>query len=454
MPPDDPETTALFRYAVIAEAANPRLTPPERGDVVRALVARAHTCPDGSTRTISRHTIDRWVAAYRRGGLDGLRPVVRADVGAVRRHPDLFLEAAALRRERPVRSAAQISHMLFARHGIRISERTLREQFQRRGLQRAALLAETRSFGRYEAARANQRWIGDVLSGPFVPHPGVAGSRKAKLFLLVDDHSPLLVHGVWSAEENTRAGQTVLRTAITRRGVPEQLYVDNGAPFIAAPLARTCAVLGIRLIHSKPYSPQGRRKQERLNRVIREQFLLEAETVGIASFAELNERFMAWAESVVNCRVHRETGATPIARFGARGAPRAAEPALLAEAFRWSTQRRVATTATVSLVGNRYSVEPALVGRRVELRYDPEDMSVISVWCGGLAAGVATPFVLSQHTHPAVPQAARPPAPATGIDYLGMVLASHNEATSGSIAYRDVTTRTAADSDTTDEKLR
>jgi len=33
------------------------------------------------------------------------------------------------------------------------------------------------------------------------------------------------------------------------------LYADNGAPFANAWLARTCAVLGIRLVHSKPYSP-------------------------------------------------------------------------------------------------------------------------------------------------------------------------------------------------------
>jgi putative transposase len=261
IPPDDPGTTALFRYAVIAEAVNPRLTSAERGQIVRALAARMHACPDGSTRTISRNSIDRWVAAYRGGGLAALRSEVRADVGAVRRHPDLFSEAAALRREQPARSAAQISHILFARNGVRISERTLRQQLQRRGLQRAALLAETRSFGRYEAARPNQRWIGDVLSGSWVPSTRVAGSRKAKLFLLIDDHSRLLVHGVWSAEENTRAGQTVLRTAITRRGIPEQIYVDNGAPFVAVQLQRTCAVLGIQLIHSKPYAPQGRRKQ-------------------------------------------------------------------------------------------------------------------------------------------------------------------------------------------------
>jgi putative transposase len=98
----------------------------------------------------------------------------------------------------------------------------------------------------------------------------------------------------------------------------------------------------------------------------------------------------------------------------------------------------VTKTATVSLLGNRYSVDPSLVGRRVELRYDPADMSVIAIWCDGLSAGQATPFVLRQHTHPAVPQAARPVVPPTGIDYLGMVLDAHNDATTHVIKYRDL----------------
>jgi len=143
----------------------------------------------------------------------------------------------------------------------------VRAHLRRKGLDRAALRAEpARVFGRYEAERPNQRWIGDVLVGPFVPHPRVAGSKRAKLFVLVDDHSRLLVHGRWVAEENTRAGQDVLREAIVRRGLPEALYVDNGAPYANQALERCCAVLGIRLVHSQPYRPQGRGKQERLNR--------------------------------------------------------------------------------------------------------------------------------------------------------------------------------------------
>jgi transposase InsO family protein len=319
-----------------------------------------------------------------------------------------------------------------------VAERTLRAQLRRRGLTREALGAEPRVFGRYEASRPNERWITDVLVGPWVPHPRVDASVRAKLFLIVDDHSRLLVHGRFMAAENTRAGQEVLRAAMVRRGLPEVLYADNGAPFSNHMLARTCAVLGIRLVHSAPYSPEGRGKQERLNRYIRERFLAEATHVGIASMYELNDRFGAWVDQVANRRTHAETATTPEARFAAGGPPRAADPMRLAEAFRWSAQRKVTRTATVSLDGNHYTVDPSLVGRRVELRFDPEDLSVIDVFFEGRPAGVATPLVIGRHIHAAVPQSARPVVVATGVDYLGLVAAAHEAETVGPISFVDV----------------
>jgi transposase InsO family protein len=435
MTDDQAEAIALHRWAVIAEAANPRLSSPERGQLVRVAAARAHAHPDGSARRYSRNTLDRWVRAWRAGGLGALRPAERADAGVVRRHPELLDEAAALRLELPSRSAAQIAEILWQRHGSRVAERTLRAQLRRRGLSREALGVEPRVFGRYEAERPNERWITDVLVGPWAPHPRVDASVRAKLFVIVDDHSRLLVHGRFMAAENTRAGQEVLRAAIVRRGMPEVLYADNGAPFANHMLARTCAVLGIRLVHSAPYSPQGRGKQERLNRYIRERFVAEATHVGIESLAELNDRFAAWVDQVANRRTHAETGMTPEARFAAGGPPRAADPARLAEAFRWSAQRKVTRTATVSLDGNHYSVDPALVGRRVELRFDPEDLAAIDVFAEGRPAGVATPLVIGRHTHKAVPQAARPAPHATGVDYLGLVAAAHEAETVGPISF-------------------
>jgi putative transposase len=103
--------------------------------------------------------------------------------------------------------------------------------------------------------------------------------------------------------------------------------------------------------------------------------------------------------------------------------------------------RRVTKTATISLLANRYQVDPALIGRTVELRFDPEDLTRIDVFDRGVDAGVAIPFVIGRHVHPAVPQAAppRPVDPEPGIDYMGLVAAAHAETLGeGSISYRDV----------------
>ena len=438
MSTDPAETVALFRFQVIAEATNPRLSPAERGALVRQLARQRHLQPDGSTRVYARGTLDRWLRAYRSQGLAGLQPQARADLGSVRHQPALLEEAARLRQELPARSAAHISAILQARHGVRVAERTLRQYLQRRGLQRAALAGQPRTYGRFEAERPNQRWIGDVLVGPFVPHPRQPGSQRAYLFVLVDDYSRLLLHGRWFPEQTTRAGQLVLRAAIQRRGLPQQLYVDNGAPYANAFLERTCAVLGIRLIHSRPYTPQGRGKQERLNRFIRERFLLEAEAQGIASFSALNDRFLAWAEQVCNLRQHAETGAVPLIRFLHGDEPQEVEPSLLREAFREAVTRRVDRTSSVSLAGQLYRVDSALAGRRVELRFDPDDPRVIEVYWEGRAAGSAVPYLIGRHVPRQVPPPTPSPAPATGVDYLGLVLAAHDQQTLGQIAFRDL----------------
>jgi putative transposase len=233
----------------------------------------------------------------------------------------------------------------------------------------------------------------------------------------------------------------VLRSAIARRGVPEILYTDNGAPYANHQLARACAVLGVHLVRSRPYAPQGRGKQERLNSYVRQSFIAEMQDRGIASFEELNDFFMAWAEQVANARTHAETKQAPIERFLANFTPAIPPPDVLAEAFRWSVVRRVTKTATINLFANRYQVDPALIGRTIELRFDPEDLTRIEVFDHGIPAGAAVAFVIGRHVHPAVPQAAPPPVvdPEPGIDYMGLVHSAHTEALGeGSISYRDV----------------
>ena len=428
------EREALFRYGLIREAADERRSPRERGTLVRALAGRPVEHPSGELRSPARSTLDEWIRAYRRGGFEALKPAERCP--GPRTPAALLEQAAALRRELPARTGAQIAEILRRLHGeaapgVRTVERYLRRQ----RLSRARLQGRERAYGRFEAQAPNELWLADVLHGPLLR------GRRAYLFCVLDDHSRFVVSARFQWAETTLALEGVLRTGFLSRGLPDRLYVDNGSPFASRQLQRICAVLGIRLVHSAPGRPQGRGKLERFFRTVREQFLVELAGRELAGLAELNRLFAAWLHEGYHRRAHSQTGATPLARYTA-SAPRRADagddPELLREAFLWQELRSVSKTATVSLHGNRYELDAALVGCRVELLYDPFDLERIEVRYEGRPFGLAVPHLIGRHAHP---QAAREPAeptptPKTGIDYLRLLEAEHERSLARRIAYR------------------
>lgn len=219
-------------------------------------------------------------------------------------------------------------------------------------------------------------------------------------------------------------------------------------------LLRCLAVLGCRLIHSRPGRPQGRGKVERFFRTAQEEFIVELRARGGAKdLEELNRLFSAWVEHVYHQRTHSETGEAPIERFLARGAPVLPAEDLLREAFLWSEQRRASKQATVTLHGNRYELDPALERRRVELTFDPFDLERVQVRFQGRPMGQARPLVISRHVHPRARHepADVEPATATGIDYLALIEARRRERLEARIDYRALQHPDGADSDQQDQ---
>lgn len=434
------QAIGLFRYQLIREAADPGLSTRARGRLVREIAAGSHTDPAGRSVTVSRDTLDRWIRAWRRGGFDALVPAPRQ---CSRRLPVEVIEmAVALKRENLERTAAQIVRILRAQAGWAPGERTLQRHFADLGLTVPQMPASTTVFGRFEAARPNELWTGDALHGPHV------GGRKTYLFAFIDDHSRAFVgHRFGFAEDAVRLA-AALRPALGSRGVPEKIYVDNGSAFVDAWLLRACAKLGIRLVHSTPHRPQGRGKIERAFRTVREQFLVEITgTDGVPArhqvgdLGELNRLFTAWVETVYHRAVHSETGQPPLARWCAGGPFPLPTPAALAEAFLWEERRTVTKTATVSLHGNIYQVDPILIGRRVELVFDPFDLTTIETRLHGAPAGLATPHRIGRHAHPK----ARPETPPeqtptpTGIDYAAMIDSAHQAELAQGVNYDALT---------------
>lgn len=422
------EQVALFRYRLIREAADPGLTTRQRGRLVRDLAAREHLGPFGQSVRVSRPTIDRWIRAWRSGGFEALAPPARQVTP--RTDAQVLELAAALKRERPARTATQIARILRAQCGWSPSARTLQRHFERLELNTRPDGRPPQVFGRFEAAAPNERWTGDALHGPR------AAARKAYLFCFLDDHSRAVMAGRWGYFEDTIRLAAALRPALAARGVPASIYVDNGSAFVDAALTRAAARLGIKIVHSMPGKPEGRGKIERFFRTVRQEFLVE---IGeeIPSLGELNRLFTAWVETVYHRRAHSETGQPPLDRW-LTGAPfPTPSPAQLAEAFLWAEHRQVRKDATVKLFGGSYETDPVLAGRTVELVFDPFDLAHIEVRWRGKPYGLAIPRQIRRHAHPkARPEqaAAKPPA-ATGVDYLGIIAAEHAAAQRRRINY-------------------
>src|ERR1019366_6884809 len=251
-------------------------------------------------------------------------------------------------------------------------------------------------------------WTADLMNGPDV------GGRACHLAGIIDDHSRFLTGHQFVRRPDAIRFAAVLRSAVECYGIPATLYADNGGCFTDSSLARTCAVLGIKLTHSQPGKPAGRGKIEKVFQTIQQQFLVEV-TAGtgdparrpVTSLDELNDLLDHWVREVYHRRVHTETGEGPRARYEAAGPAVPPDAALPPEAFAWSAVRLVRKTATVALEGNQYSVDPFLVGRKVELVFDPFDMTQLTVYWAGRPADRGQP---RRRHHPRAP-AVRPRRP-------------------------------------------
>jgi putative transposase len=425
---------ALWRWTLVEPAMDPALTARQRGQVVRDLASREHEGPDGRKLvSVSRRTLDRWVIARRDGGFEALAPCARQC--APRADGEVVDLAVGLKMENPQRTAAQVRRVLAARLGWAQapSERAIQRWLAARELNTRPDGKPPQAFGRFEAGAVNEIWTADLMNGPAV------GGRDCHLSVIIDDRSRFLVAARFVRRPDAVRFAGVFRAAIASCGLPSVLYCDNGSCYADKSLQRTCAVLGVKLTHSQPGRPQGRGKVERVIETIQQQFMVEVAgderhpaRHPVSSLDELNRLLEAWVRTVYHARAHSETGETPRARWDAAGPQFIPDRGRLRHAFAWSEVRLVRKTATVSLEGNDYSVDPFLVGRKVELVFDPFDMTEIDVYWQGRKAGRAVPQVIGRHSHPKAPPDEDPaPAALTGIDYLSIVGDSDDAGVSG-----------------------
>jgi transposase InsO family protein len=400
---------ALFRYGLIAPVIH---NPPPKGQLeqaLRDLAAQCYQSPTSACTRVSVTTLRRYLKAYRAGGFDALRPVPRDDVGAPRAFsPELLERAIALREQQPARTTRTLVDILARDERLKLDKlpnpHTLATHLRQAGKTRRLLARTPTAFRRFEKEAVNALWQGDALVGPWLPDPQLpARKRRAHLFCFLDDHSRLVPYAEFFFDEALPRMERVLKVALLRRGLPKAIYVDNGQVYSSIQFGAALATLGIRRFQTAPYAPEGKGKQERFFETLRLQFLPEVEASAITTLAQLNESLWAWLERVYHQHLHSETHQTPLARFAAGlEQVKPVDPETLRRAFLWREKRTVRKDATISLQGNRYQVPSHLVGRALELRFDPFDLAEMDLYLDGKELGRARVLLQGRSRHLAV----------------------------------------------------
>ncbi len=424
--PDDRRLEiAAFRRHVISEAVES--DGEGRTALVKAIAKKEWVDPDGQSVSMKERTVWRWLAAYKRGRLLALCPAERKDRGTLRAFSQELLEGASvLRKEKQARPTKSVIDILVrqkrAARGT-IARSTLDRHLACAGLSRRALgqLGSLEVFRKIETHAPFELLVGDFHHGPWV-RTGKNEAKRALLFLFIDHYSRYVPEGRYFLHEDFAALRFSFRRLVTAFGLFIRVYLDNGPAFQATRFAVACSILGIDLVHSKPYKSEGRGVVERFNKTIKEQFESEfKDRDPQPTLDELNAFFEAWLSERYFRDVHSETGEAPLDRFQRTATLQPApDPALLDEVLRLRQRRTVHRKwSTVEVDGRRFRVDPTLRGRRVDVLYDPFDPSYVLIAVNSKVVERALP-----HKAGEIPPQPPPPPPAPApTDYPALLRA-------------------------------
>lgn len=220
--------------------------------------------------------------------------------------------------------------------------------------------------GRFEHAAPNLVWQMD-----FKGRVAMQAGQWCHPLTMVDDHSRYAL--CLSACDNEKTGtvRQQLQQVFRRYGLPEAILVDNGSPWGDAVQGWTrlgvwLLKLGVAVIHSRPYHPQTRGKNERFHRT------LKAELLALRRFGDLAEAqaaFDRWRHLYNHQRPHQALGfAVPASRY--RPSSRSLPDRLPEVEYQpGDLLRRVGTTkGYVSFKGRAWRVSDAFCGETLAIR--------------------------------------------------------------------------------------
>jgi transposase InsO family protein len=378
-PQDDPICVALWRFSILGPLVSSRLEHGDRSALFRQIAQRTHIAPDGSAIKLSPRTVEGWFYAWKQNGIAGLKDSIRSDCGQSQIPPALRERLVVLKRENPRRSIPRLIKIL-ERTGEAQKGTLTRSSVQRflaregiSGRQGSSEPPERRTF---RHAEPGDLWMGDVLHGPYVIADGRV--RKSYVIAFIDSATRFVPAAEVRLSESAADHEYALKQAILKHCVPRCLYLDNGAAQTSLSLKLICAELSIRLLHTEAYTPESKGAIERWNRTWRDEIESELPKEPLP-LEELQSRVWSWLAVEYNARKHDTTAKAPLEHWLEKANVLRPVPQGLSldEVFLHRERRKVRKDGTVRFRGEFLEVRSTLLGKEVELRFDPFDSTTL-----------------------------------------------------------------------------
>lgn len=352
---------------------------------------------------ISERTLRRYIELYKKQGFNGLMPKPRK-TGFKAISAEILDAAIQIKRELPERSVRRIITILekegYVEPGT-LSRSTLSHNLLKLGITTAELLRD-RVTGKVAARRfarlgRNSLWQSDIKYGPYISD-GRGGKKRTYLASFIDDATRLITHSEFYDNQRLPILEDCLRKAMIKFGKPDEIYVDNGTQYTSKWFRIACARLKIRYMNAKAYSPESKGKIERFNGRV-DEFVQEISLERSGTLIALNKRYRVWLEEGYQHKPHSAIdGDTPMKRFQQDSKHmRIATVEECYDAFMHEETRKVDNTGCVSLAGVIYEAGVEFSGKKVDLRFDPFDLSRIEIWYQGRKVQNAGPIVISEY---------------------------------------------------------
>lgn len=409
---DEDFTDIQIKYALIEPLTADYLTKKQK----RAL--RLELC---QKLGITKRTLRKYLQKLREIGPISLIRKKRIDKGKPRKvNPELLEKIKYLLRQNPDRSIPMIINILKADPKTAglvtgITQAAIYINLRKDGffIHKERDSRCKQPFRKFEAEYCNQLWQGDARHGILLPHPEKKGKQKMTyLFAWVDDFSRKILFCKYYWDEKVPRLEDCFRQAILRWGIPEKIYVDNGSAYISKQF--TCVVnrVGIRKIHHPPYQAWCKGKVEAIMKRIKS-FQKEAVCADFKTIEELNQTLAAWIEIEYNNKLHSSTGQTPNKRFHENSLvfkiKRISDIESFNESFLWRDYRVINKYGFISFKSNTYRIRDIGCGEKIELRFDPFDLSNLYIYFKKKYIQTVKAYRITNKEHPGIPEERKRP---------------------------------------------